>query len=137
MTGRTLLRAVAAAAVSVAALTFAACGSPAAAPASPTPIGGNVIAPVTMSAGSLQGATVDLVVGQVLNISTGDLAADSYTAAVADTAVASFTPGGEKSGAVFNPGITAVAPGTTAVRMTNSQGGIQPLDFTVVVAERK
>lgn len=137
MTTRRLTRVLVATVVSAAVLGFTACASPGAAPASPTPIGGNVIAPVTMAAGSLQGATVDLVVGQVLNITTGDLATDSYTGTVADTSVATFTPGGEKSGAVFNPGVTAIAPGETAVTMTNAQGGIQPLDFTVVVTEKK
>lgn len=137
MTTRRFTRALVAAVVSAAALSFAACAASGTAPASPTPIGGNVIAPVTMAAGALQGATVDLVVGQVLNITTGDLATDSYTGTVADTDVATFTPGGEKSGAVFNPGVTAVAPGETAVTMTNAQGGIQPLEFTVVVTEKK
>ena len=137
MNVRRLTRIFGAVVVSAAALSFAACASPGTAPASSTPIGGDIITPVTMPAGSLQGETVDLIVGQVLNITTGDLAADSYSGTVADTGVAIFTPGGEKSGAVFNPGITAVAVGTTAVTMTNAQGGIQPLEFTVVVTEKK
>ena len=49
------------------------------------PAGEPVIAPVTMDANDLQGATVDLVVGQVLNINTGDLAVDSYSGEVDDT----------------------------------------------------
>lgn len=103
---------------------------------SSTGIGGNVIAPVTMSANDLQGATVDLLVGQVLNINTGDLATDSYTGKVADPKVASFTAGYTKDGATFNPGVTGLAAGTTAVTMTNANGGIQPLQFTVVVAAK-
>ncbi len=96
----------------------------------------NVIAPVTKSANDLQGATVSLIVGQVLNINTGDLATDSYTGKVADPTVASFTPGYTKGGATFNPGVTALAPGSTAVTMTNANGGIQPLQFTVVVTAK-
>ncbi len=136
MTIRTLTRALVAAAAAMAALSLAACTSSGSTPASPGPIGGTVIAPVTMAAGELQGATVDLIVGQVLNISTGDLATDSYSGTVADTAVATFTPGRTDAGAVFNPGVKAVAVGATSVTLKNTQGGIQPLEFTVVVTTK-
>lgn len=96
---------------------------------------GSVIAPVTMDANDLQGATVDLVVGQVLNINTGDLAVDSYTGEVEDTSVAEFVEGYEDDGATFNPGVKALAEGTTKVVMSNSTGGIQDLTFTVDVSE--
>ena len=94
----------------------------------------NVIEPVTMSANDLQGATVDLKVGQVLNINTGDLAVDSYEAEVSDSSIAEFVQGRE-DGATYNPGFTAKAEGTTEVTMTNEQGGIQPLEFTIVVTK--
>ena len=94
-----------------------------------------VIAPVTMDANDLQGATVDLVVGQVLNINTGDLAVDSYSGEVEDASVAEFVKGYEQGGATFNPGVKALAEGTTTVVMSNSTGGIQDLTFTVDVGE--
>lgn len=120
--------------VSVLALstTLAACGSNAAV----EPIGGDVIAPVTMEANDLQGAEVELLVGQALSINTGDLAVDSYSGEVADPAVAEFSPGRNDGSAEFNPGVTALKVGTTGVTMTNEQGGIQPLEFTVVVTEQ-
>ncbi|MGX5681822.1 hypothetical protein [Schumannella luteola] len=117
------LRVTLVAAAATALLALAACA--------PTP----VIAPVTKSANDLQGATVELVVGQVLNINTGDLAVDSYTAEVSDPAVAEFTQGREDGSATFNPGFTAKAEGTTEVTMTNDQGGIQPLEFTITVSK--
>lgn len=95
-----------------------------------------VIAPVTMDANDLQGATVDLVVGQVLNINTGDLAVDSYTGEVEDGSVAEFVAGREEGGTTYNPGVTALAEGSTTVVMTNSNGGIQPLEFTVEVSAK-
>jgi hypothetical protein len=95
----------------------------------PTP----VIAPVTKSANDLQGATVELVVGQVLNIDTGDLAVDSYTSEVSDPAIAEFVQGREDGSATFNPGFTAKSVGSTDVTLTNDQGGIQPLEFTITV----
>lgn len=95
------------------------------------------IAPVTMEAGDLQGETVELVVGQVLNIKTGDLAVDSYSGDVADPAVAEFVPGRTDDSAVFNPGVTALSVGTTEVVLSNSDGGIQDVTFTVEVSEKK
>ena len=92
-----------------------------------------VIAPVTMSAGDLQGQTVELVVGQVLNIDTGDLAVDSYSGEIADPAVATFTPGREENGTTLNPGVTALAKGETQVVLSNSDGGIEDVTFTVEV----
>lgn len=100
------------------------------------PIGGDVIAPVTMSVNELQGADVELVVGQVLNINIESLAVDSYTGEVTDPKVAEFVPGDKSGSAEFNPGVTALAQGSTKVTMKNEQGGIQPLEFTVTVIAR-
>lgn len=96
-------------------------------------IGGDVITPVTMEANDLQGAEVELLVGQVLNINTGSLAADSYEGKVEDPMVAEFTKGTVDGDNVMNPGVKGLKMGTTKVTMTNAQGGIQPLEFTVVV----
>lgn len=117
------------AALSVVALAFtlSACAAP---------DGGPVIAPVTMDANDLQGETVQLVVGQVLDIDTGDLAVDSYSGEVADTSVAEFVPGRKDGGSTFNPGVTALAAGSTEVVLTNADGGIQPLTFTVEVSAK-
>mgnify|MGYP001287942399 CR=1 FL=1 len=48
-----------------------------------------------------------------------------------------IAPGKKDASAEFNPGVTALAPGTTEVTMTNEQGGIQPLQFTVTVTEKE
>lgn len=114
-----------AALVAAAAIGLSACSQP-----SPTP----VIAPVVMDAGDLQGATVDLVVGQVLDIDTGSLAVDSYSGEVEDESVAEFTAGREDGGTTFNPGVTALAEGTTKVVLSNDDGGIEDVTFTVDVA---
>ncbi|MCT9002921.1 hypothetical protein [Microbacterium memoriense] len=101
-----------------------------------TEAGGDVIAPVTLDAGDLQGETVDLIVGQALNINTGDLAVDSYTGDVADPAIAEFVAGDAGGTAVMNPGVTALSVGSTDVTLTNTDAGIEDLTFTVVVAEK-
>jgi hypothetical protein len=120
-------------AVAALSLVLGACASP-----SPSPSGSStrVIAPVTESANDLQGTTVSLVVGQTLNIDTGDLAVDSYEGEVTDPVVAEFVPGRDDGSATFNPGVLALSVGTTEVEMTNAQGGIEPLRFTVEVTAR-
>jgi hypothetical protein len=94
-----------------------------------------VIAPVTRDVASLQGATVELEVGQALAIDTGDLAVDSYAGEVADPAVAKFVAGREEGGTTYNPGVEALAEGTTRVVLSNADGGIQDVTFTVEVDE--
>lgn len=135
-------RFIAVGAAALLAVTLSACGGsspqnhPDDTPATEAPIGGDVIAPVTKSVNELQGAEIELVVGQVLNIVTDSLAVDSYTGEVADAEVAEFSAGRTDGSAEFNPGVTALAVGTTKVTLTNDQGGIQPLEFTVKVVPR-
>lgn len=92
-----------------------------------------VIAPVTMSVDDLQGATVDLEVGQVLNITTGDLDGESYSGEVKDSKVAEFIPAEKSDSAEFNPGVKALAEGETEVVLSNSDGGIEDVTFTIDV----
>ena len=117
-------------------ILFAVLGVSGCAASDRTPIGGDVITPVSVQANDLQGTTVELVVGQVLNINTGDLAVDSYSGTIADTAVAKFSQGNATKESKTNPGVEARAVGTTEVTLTNEQGGIQPLEFTVVVTKK-
>ncbi|MFH8252391.1 hypothetical protein ACH3VR_18640 [Microbacterium sp. B2969] len=91
------------------------------------------IEPVVMQVDDLQGETVQLVVGQVLDIDTGSLAVDSYSGDVADPEVAEFVPGHEDGGALYNPGVKGLAEGSTQVVLKNSDGGIQNVTFTVEV----
>ncbi len=118
--------------VAIAALALGLTACAQAAP-EPEPISTPVIAPVTISANDLQGSSVDLVPGQSLNIDTGDLEVTSYRGEVADTEIAQFVPGREDDSATFNPGVVALAVGSTEVRMSNTDGGIQDLVFTVQV----
>ena len=114
----------AAAAVSLVVVVLSAC-----APATP------VVAPVTVSVNELQGKTVEVALNQVININTDSLAVDSYTAEIADPSILEFVQGKDDGSATFNPGLTPLKTGTTKVTLTNEQGGIQPLEFTVTVTE--
>ena len=99
----------------------------------PTP--GPVVAPVTVAANDLQGSTVTVALNQIVNITTGSLAVDSYTAKITDESVVTFVQGRVDGGTTFDPGLTPLKVGSTSVTLTNKQGGIQPLTFTVTVTK--
>ena len=104
----------------------------------PTPSASSTVPvtpPKTENVSDLQGASVELVVGQILNIDTGDLPTDSYVGKIADRTVGEFVKGSAGS-PVTNPGIKALAAGTTEVVLSNDQGGIQDVTFSVTVKER-
>jgi len=94
---------------------------------------GPVVSPVTVKISDLPGTTVKVALNQVVNLDTGSLATDSYSGTVADTSIATFTQGGKKGGADFNPGLTPHKVGTTQVTLSNSDGGIQDVKFTLTV----
>ena len=91
--------------------------------------------PVVTSVDDLQGTTVELAVGQSLDMNTGDLAVDSYSGEVEDPSVAEFVEGRDDGSATFNPGVTAVSEGTTKITLSNEDGGIEDVIFTVTVTE--
>ena len=104
-------------------------GLSACAPATP------VVAPVTVSVNNIQGTTIEVALNQLININTDSLAVDSYTADIADPSVLEFVQGKDDGTATFNPGLKPLKTGTTEVTLTNEQGGIQPLQFTVTVTK--
>lgn len=91
--------------------------------------------PVTVTANDLQGETVRVALDQIIAINTGDLAVDSYSAEVDDPSIARFEQGRIDGGTEYNPGFTPLKVGSTEVTLTNEQGGIQPLQFTIEVVE--
>ncbi|GAB2660818.1 hypothetical protein GCM10027169_24500 [Gordonia jinhuaensis] len=95
-----------------------------------------VIAPVTRPVEDLDGATVDLVVGQVLNITTGDAPGEYFAGTVDKPEVAKFVAGHDDGSAKFNPGVTALAAGRTSVTVTDKDSTVRPTTFTVVVSQR-
>lgn len=66
---------------------------------------------------------------------TGDLAVDSYTAEIDDSTIVEFVQGRTDGSAEFNPGFKPLKVGSTEVTMTNEQGGIRPLTFTIEVTQ--
>lgn len=95
----------------------------------PTP----VVAPIVVNVGDIQGSVVEVPLNSTLVINTGDLAVDSYSAKIADESVASFVQGREDGSASFNPGLQPKKVGETEVTLSNKNGGIQNVDFTLKV----
>ena len=96
---------------------------------------GPVVAPVTVKIADLDGTTVTVALNQVVNLTTGSLATDSYSGKVADPSIATFTTGGNKGEADFNPELVPHKVGTTEVTLSNKDGGIQDVDFTLTVTK--
>ncbi|CAN5172813.1 hypothetical protein BH09ACT5_BH09ACT5_18190 [soil metagenome] len=95
----------------------------------PTP----VVTPVVVNANDIQGETVEVPLNSTLVINTGDLPVDSYTADVADPAIATFVKGARAGDFETSPGFTPKKVGETEVTMSNEDGGIQDLVFTLRV----
>jgi carbohydrate-selective porin OprB len=91
------------------------------------------VAPITVEVGDLQGETVQVPLNSMLNINTGDLDVDSYTAEIADTSIAEFVEGRDDGSATFNPGLKPLKVGETEVVLKNEDGGIQNVTFTLEV----
>jgi hypothetical protein len=58
---------------------------------------------------------------------------NSYEAEISDPSIVEFEQGRDDGSATFNPGFKPLKVGETEVTMTNEQGGIQPLEFTIKV----
>lgn len=93
----------------------------------------SVIAPVIVNATDLDGKTVEVQEGNVIDIVADDVTA--WTGEVADPTVAEFIAGSsEGTGSdalVMNPGVKALKAGETKVTMTSTDGST--ITFTVKV----
>src|SRR3982751_213264 len=94
-----------------------------------------VVAPVVVKIGDIDGTTVTVALNQVVDLDTGSLSVTSYSGTVADTSIATFTPGHKDGDAEFNPGLTPHKVGTTEVTLSNSNGGIHKVEFTLDVTK--
>lgn len=107
----------------VAGLGLAGCASPAPEPApEPAPteevIGGDVVAPIELSYQDINGQTIELVIGQVINIDYGGINSGEVTVEVADPAVVEYTDAKFEDGVQFSAGLTALSGGESKVTFT-------------------
>lgn len=115
-------------------ITFAATAALALALAGCTPAT-PVVAPVVVNTSDIQGGVVTVALDQVVQLNTGGLAVDSYTATIDKPSIAEFVQGKKDGGAEFNPGLKPLKEGETEVILKNKQGGIQWVTFTLKVTK--
>lgn len=93
-----------------------------------------VVAPVIVDLNDVDGTTVEVAVGNTIDITGDDETYADWGADIADESIVSFTPGKEDGSAQFNPGLDALAVGETTVRLDNTATDAT-VEFTVEVTE--
>ena len=96
-------------------LLFGACGGSTASPSASGPA--EIVGPVMLDAAT---TTADVALGRYVTFALEDPAA--WTIAADHAELVEITQGGEKDGAVFNPGLRAAGAGTVVVTATKSDG---------------
>ena len=92
-------------------------------------------APVIADLTEIDGTTVTVPVGGAVDLVGDDETFTDWTADIDDPEVVSFTPGKKDASASFNPGLTALSEGDSAVTLTNSSTG-QKVEFEVEVTAK-
>lgn len=132
---------VAVAALATGALALTACSGGTAPVSSSTsspsaPSGAGALPPIVAGLGTVDGTTVQVPVGGTVDLTGDDKDFTHWTADIADPTIARFVPGKDDGSAQFNPGLDALAEGTTKVTMDNSASGAH-VAFTVEVTAKK
>ncbi|WP_448656595.1 hypothetical protein [Microbacterium lacticum] len=91
-----------------------------------------MIAPVSVPITEVDGTTVTVQVGNVVNLTGDDETFADWTAEIDDPEVVSFVDGRTDGSATFNPGVKALEVGDSDVTLTNSSTG-QSVSFEVEV----
>ncbi|WP_350348219.1 hypothetical protein ABIQ69_16545 [Agromyces sp. G08B096] len=119
----------------VGALALAGCTAGSGGDATPEPTDGRsdgLPAPVVVEIAELEGTTVEVQVGNVIDLTGDDETYTEWTADIADESIVSFTPGRDDGSAQFDPGLEALAVGETDVTLDNTATG-ESVAFTVEV----
>ncbi|MFY9712111.1 MAG: hypothetical protein WAK00_01440 [Microbacterium sp.] len=112
-------------------LALTGCSAP-----SSDPGGGNALPPVVADLTEIDGTTVTVEEGNVIDLVGDEENYLDWTAEIDDESIVSFTPGKDDGSAQFNPGLTAKAVGETEVVLSNDTSGDE-VAFTVEVTGKK
>ena len=93
-----------------------------------------VVAPEIIAVRDIEGADVNLIVGQTLVAKTPEDDLGGYLAELSDDSVVEFSPDSETDSASFNPGFTALNVGTTEVRLIAAND--MAYEFTIHVTAK-
>lgn len=133
MTKFTLRKAAAVAAIaSIATFGLSACAAPAPAP-EPTQsaIGGDIVAPIEINYQDIDGQTLELVVGQVVNINYGGINDGEITVAISDPKVVEYSAASYENDTQFSAGLLALSGGESTVTFTFA--GEDPRELNIQV----
>ena len=133
MTKFTLRKAAAVAAIaSIATFGLSACAAPAPAP-EPTQsaIGGDIVAPIEINYQDIDGQTLELVVGQVVNINYGGINDGEITVAISDPKVVEYSAASYENDTQFSAGLLALSGGESTVTFTFA--GEDPKELNIQV----
>ena len=96
----------------------------------------NALPPVIADLTEIDGTTVTVEEGNVIDLVGDDENYLDWNAEIDDESIVSFTPGEDDGSAQFNPGLTAKKVGETEVVLSNDASGDE-IVFTVEVTPKK
>lgn len=99
---------------------------------SASPSSDEVVAPVIVDLNDVDGTTVEVAVGNTVDLTGDDETYTEWMAEIGDEGVVEFIAGRDDGSAQFNPGLDALAPGETDVTLDNAETG-KTVTFTVEV----
>ena len=126
------LRKVAAVAAIATVATFglSACSTPAPEPTQ-SAIGGDIVAPIELNYQDIDGQTLELVVGQVVNINYGGINDGEITVAISDPKVVEYSAAAYENDTQFSAGLKALSAGESTVTFTFA--GEDPKELNIQV----
>ncbi|MDH6254844.1 MAG: hypothetical protein RSB13_01830 [Aurantimicrobium sp.] len=109
--------AVVAAIASVATFGLSACATPAPEPTQ-SAIGGDIVAPIELNYQDIDGQTLELVVGQVVNINYGGINDGEVTVDISDPKVVEYSAAAYENDTQYSAGLLALSGGESTVTFT-------------------
>jgi hypothetical protein len=122
--------AVVAAIASVATFGLSACATPAPEPTQSS-IGGDIVAPIEINYQDIDGQTLSLVVGQVVNINYGGINDGEIEVSISDKKVVEYSAASYENDTQFSAGLLALSGGESTVTFTFA--GEDPKELNIQV----
>ena len=109
---------------------LSACATPAPEPTE-TAIGGDIVAPIEINYQEIDGQTLELVVGQVVNINYGGINDGEVEVAISDPKVVEYSAAAYENDTQFSAGLLALSGGESTVTFTFA--GEDPRELNIQV----
>ncbi|MDH6240186.1 hypothetical protein [Aurantimicrobium minutum] len=109
---------------------LSACATPAPEPTE-TAIGGDIVAPIEINYQEIDGQTLELVVGQVVNINYGGINDGEVEVSISDPKVVEYSAAAYENDTQFSAGLLALSGGESTVTFTFA--GEDPRELNIQV----